>query len=250
MSEKLLHERLREWAVAELPIKELREYFIHFSDGGVLREISEEIECDYIPRAEHEAIVSHGAFAMLKAWAWENNMPFEDGQSITEWLDKWFIKRPVRDDTKQPLKVDDYEDLLTYSVADDGEWVATFADGQIEGMAWELFRAPGLKALDADGVEINVGDAVWISEDGYSNDYLVIGVYPWGIELRKNCESLPFNVPANIITHKEPDSLEKLQQFASEWANDDNVGNSSAGDFRDAMEEVASRLTALIERGA
>lgn len=238
MSDKLLHEMLKDEAY-ELSFGEVK-----YMTADAMRHIADEIERDYIPRAEHEAIVSHGSFAMLKAWAWENNMPFEDGQYTTEWLDKWFIKRPVRYDTKQPLKVDDYEDLLTYSVADDGEWIATFADGQIEGMAGELFRAPGLKALDADGVEINVGDAVWISEDGYSNDYLVAGIYPWGIELRKNCESLPFNVPANIITHKEPDSLEKLQQFAVDSAA------YADGCEQDKFLEIADRLKAIIERGA
>ena len=92
--------------------------------------------------------------------------------------------------------------------------------------------------LDANGVETKVGDMVWSIESG--NNYIVSEIYKDHTVYLKDFGRLR----ADEITHKEPDSLKKLQQFAVDSAA------YADGCERDKFLEIADRLTALIERGA
>lgn len=215
----LLHERLREFA-DDNDGYSYTSFEIELCDsvllsGGEALKIAEHIERDYIPRTEHDAAIKaiveaqgdcgdgcgQSAHHVMKVWAAEHDMSLEDGQTITEWLYKWFIKRPVRDDTNQPLKVDDYEDLLTYSVADDGCWFVTFCDSQIEGTAEELFHAPA-NVLDADGVEIRVGDTVYETHRGEA--LTVYEVNSQYVHAKTENGAVRGNLTASYLTHQKP----------------------------------------------
>ena len=197
----LLHERLRKHE-DDTPWFVCADGFKADISWKAARHIAEEIDRDYIPREEYEAIIADiFEVGVTKAWAASNGMTFEDGQSFPEWLDKWFIKRPVRDDTRQPLKVDDYDDLLTYSVADDGEWVATFADRQIEGKAEELFHAP-VKVLDADGVETYKGDIVF--DKFHGSEHTVLEVHEFRQIRISTGDASSAVVDASRVTHTKP----------------------------------------------
>lgn len=106
----------------------------------------------------------------------------------------------------------------------------------------KLLKRPQPKVLDADGVEIDVGDTVWdekgnqlevkdidSSDDQEFQEHLVwCGEYKCGIKLRRI---------ASDLTHKEPDSLTKL---LADMRDDNRVRGMSYID----------RLTAIIEREA
>ena len=96
--------------------------------------------------------------------------------------------------------------------------------------------------LDADGVEINVGDTVWHTYTGdkatvldihYGTKYCIQLDYGEGLTERYVCE---------VITHKEPDSLEKLRyEMLNAHDKYSIVGDSMVKGWAD-------RLSALIER--
>lgn len=225
--------------------------------------IAEEIESDYIPRTEHEAklrecadrVNDHNPHRGIAAWACINDMPLTSGQSITEWLDKWFIKRPLFEDG-QPVQFGEQvgcNDLYmehpvdTFAFSDDGS-VELRGDGN---SMWycrgERVARPAPKVLDADGVETNVGDKGFMSF-GKFKPVTIKAVYPsftWR-SLPYPCveyEEGGWDKAANF-THKEPDSLEKLRDYVLEQERQES---SSA---RDTYHEIAGRITALMERGA
>ena len=93
--------------------------------------------------------------------------------------------------------------------------------------------------FDADGVEIKVGDKVWLL-DGTSG--VVIGIDHKVKSVKVDRISNPW-ILAYGVTHKEPDSLEKLHddmvEAYNDWQSDPNV-----------LVEFADRLTAIMERDA
>lgn len=255
MSDKLLHEMLKDEAY-ELSFGEVK-----YMTADAMRHIADEIERDYIPCTEHEAEVeeiveaqkSYGttsAHHIMKLWAEKRGIPFDDKQSITEWLDKWFSKRPLFEDG-QPVSIGAEAEGGTI-----GRWLI-WSDGNYKlydnnGYALtdviqadERVKRPAPKALDADGVEINVWDTVW-HVDG-SNPWKVVSVDSRGVLVRD--ETFPYDEGGAMfrgcaLTHKEPDSLERLQQFAVDSAA------YADGCEQDKFLEIADRLKAIIERGA
>lgn len=271
MSEKLLHERLRH--LHDVPYQDsmplrIGDASLYLSHSQACA-LAEEIERDDIPRTEHEADVKSiieaqrgpsggcaSAHHIMKLWAEKNGMPFEKKQTITEWLDKWFIKRPLFEDG-QPVQLGDKFLRFDGKHGNDGEnavkiaagfdsknpcyWINDDLQGQMP------VKRPAPKVLDADGVEINVGDTVWHA----NHQWVVIGIVyhegqPW-VQIDNTGGDTSCSVQErrpSTITHKQPDSLERLQQFAVDSAA------YADGCEQDKFLEIADRLKSLIERGA
>lgn len=139
-----------------------------------------------------------------------------EGESFRSYLERCFLPRP-RWDTGEVVGTDEYEDLLTYSVADDGCWSVIFADGQQEGVTSERVKRPALEVLGADGKPIVVGETVystlveWLGTPlevlGIENQAYVKVAIPGG----KGWTSF---IAANL-THTPPDTQEKIDRDKS-----------------------------------
>lgn len=132
-----------------------------------------------------------------------------------------------------------------FSVWDDGSFALYSEDGDVlqEGEPGDFAKRPELKALDAEGVEVKVGDTVWFF------DKVAGGPVGDPMEVDKAvCGTLMFEggvvMPAYMMTHREPDSLEKLR------ASIKAVSTVACGASKGEVKEWADRLTALMERGA
>lgn len=98
--------------------------------------------------------------------------------------------------------------------------------------------------LDADGVEIKVGDTVWGKYSGVEHE--VIGFDSCDgllcVSIRNVETGSTGGASPNLLTHREPDSLEKLL-----------VDLRGAADFipsKEYLKHLADRLTAIMERDA
>lgn len=135
-----------------------------------------------------------------------------------------------------------------FSVWDDGSFALYSEDGDVlqEGEPGDFAKRPELKALDAEGVEVKVGDTVWFF------DKVAGGPVGDPMEVDKAvCGTLMFEggvvMPAYMMTHREPDSLEKIRDDIAEGLADVAIP-ANVWDIKRA--EWCDRLTALMERGA
>lgn len=97
--------------------------------------------------------------------------------------------------------------------------------------------------FDADGERIKAGDTVWSIKDGRLYEWTVIDPYDEGDGSQMvfvNNGSTTGHIPPEKLTHREPDSLEKLRD---DIRNSNHATNACAGIWD-------KRLTTLIERGA
>jgi hypothetical protein len=171
--------------------------------------------------------------------------------AIANEIEKYYDPKP-RDPEGNPV----HEDMEVeggvvkhWSVSEDGSW--TIFDDDYEeiqcGDKNEPIRLPEPKILDADGVEIKVGDTVWLTTSG--KKLRVDGFTPWKYVRCSNPEidgdhEAGLNFAPESLTHREPDSLEKLRDDIDMYVrNGWNISQPKA-------EEFASRLTAIMERDA
>lgn len=133
-----------------------------------------------------------------------------------------------------------------WSVSEDGSW--TIFDDDYEeiqcGDKNEPIRLPEPKVLDAEGVEIKVGDTVWGKYSGVEHEVIGFdscdGLLCVSIRNVETCST--GGSSPNLLTHREPDSLEKLL-----------VDLRGAADFipsKEYLKHLADRLTAIMERDA
>lgn len=226
---KLPHERMRDWAdIAErkgtfpstLMDEELGEGFgknLKHCDCVAFRRLADEVERYYIPRPRYE-----------------NGEPLSRGDEFVEESGDvlkavWFGFLP-RDDGDSMIRI----------VCHDNSWYDL-------GVT-ERLKRPAPKVLDADGVPIEVGDWVY-TEAGMRRKVAKVGTERClGMEDWDGSPWVMFGngswMHAHDITHREPDSLEKLRDDMRGYAD----GGVSC--IEDDMRMFADRLTALIERGA
>lgn len=117
---------------------------------------------------------------IIKAYAERSGMPMRDGETITQWLDRWFISRPRLEDGEPVQFGDEIEVVCDISKAkgivlmmgttNSSSWKFALADGDsfvtvIYDSENDKIRRPALKVLDADGMEIKVGDTVWVTTE-------------------------------------------------------------------------------------
>lgn len=117
----------------------------------------------------------------------------------------------------------------------------------------ERVKRPEPKVLDADGVEIHVGDTVWHEDgtmlrvDGFGgiedgetivNVHIIRGATPWRA------------VRSLSLTHTGPDSWEKLEEDAESIRQiiGCNFGDFSPSDFKQSGDSLQDRVIDLIRR--
>lgn len=204
MSDKLLHDQLRECA---------------YNFGG-------HIVLDGIPRISFSG--------------WE-------AEALADEIERFYIPRPRYEDGEPVQFGDEYRadsgraaKMRQFCAYAHGGFVigkkgkrATVGNGQ-------FVKRPAAKMLDADGVEVKVGDTVWRITDGL--EVVVTGLERVGFVDQKGLCLNP-----KCYTHREPDSLEKLRDDIAEGLADVAIP-ANVWDIKRA--EWCDRLTALMERGA
>lgn len=271
MEKESISEKLRRWAKesknkniypTSLDIKEKTGNTSNAmnKERGLFSYIADEID------KEQKAIVEaqkDSAHHIMKTYAEDAGMPMEDGETINKWLDRWFIKRPcfeggepVEWRTKDVKWMDrdfDYyfngidEGGVPLAIGEGG--VITTADMTDDGFVKR--RNP--KVLDADGVEIKVGDTVWLESNPtaytvvWFNEKLVISHDQRGYKHQ-------FPHP-ELLTHREPDSQERINEDeklnANAYCSKYNLTPHLSTEGRQTKyKHLFNRQRALTERGA
>lgn len=265
MMEKLLHERLKErldgggvnFFVDDCPC---------IIKDDVALAISEEIERCYIPREQYVKEMESKATDHMRTWAKERDMPFVENEIMGEWLDRWFIPRPRFEDG-EPVQfgdefiIDRYMRepevlarlaIFTKEQLEEWEqyyWVApvyemNFHRPNCEDGKEPIIKRPQPKVLDADGVEIKVGDTVWDIKCHNCVKHTVIDIIH-----DDDCiicdDKLTYT--AHLLTHKEPDSLEKLCDDVAKWLQKYTAFTPYEA-VESIGEEIIERIGKLIER--
>lgn len=117
-------------------------------------------------------------------------------------------------------------------------------------------KRPAPKVLDADGVEIKVGDTVWFK--GNPRPYAVVEVKDGIVRLysKTHCsEESATSVFTDILTHTPPDSWERLEEDASKEPcdyfgveHDEDKGCSGCPHLREGRDCTIALQADLIRR--
>lgn len=96
--------------------------------------------------------------------------------------------------------------------AADGDWGTSM-------YAMHPLKRPAPKVLDADGVEIKVGDTVW--DGGIEMTVMsLVGELPGHVATRSENPPVMHSITPEILTHARPDSWERLEEDAEKEACD------------------------------
>lgn len=170
--------------------------------------------------------------------------------SLANEIEKYYIPRPRFEDG-EPVQTSDMEEiggLATCRVYTDGSWKFDpdkYEDernpkpwDEQQGRQCDFIKRPEPKVLDADGVEIKVGDTVWGKYRGVEHE--AIGFYSCDgllcVSIRNVETGSTGGFSPNLLTHREPDSLSKLR---------DDIENKYGSNS-----QWVKRLTAIMERDA
>ena len=265
-NDKLPHERLRDWAdIAErkgtfpstLMDEELGEGFgenLKHCDSVAFRRLADEVE-DAI-----ESAYMDGTCHYCDMIAAEQGWPKRKADELVEdYVKRCFLLRPMFEDDEPAQPGDVFESPIGiqeridyFSVFDWGYRIECGKDGRawLDLMRGDRLKRPAPKVLDGDGVPTEVGDAVWLKrpEDVNGASTLrgrltVTEVDRFFVAVRSDSGETAIPHPA-MLTHREPDSLEKLRDDMRGYAD----GGVSC--IEDDMRMFADRLTAIVERGA
>lgn len=208
---KLLHEKLRnQCAIKQRCIVADSDRLVPFVNWDGMIALADEIEKYYIPRPR-----------------------FEDGEPV-QLGDRFYSEYSRSIETVSSMKFTPGGFKLNGGIRYDyGEPVRRCL--------------PEPKVLDADGVEIKVGDTVWLTTSG--KKLRVDGFTPWKYVRCSNPEidgdhEAGLNFAPESLTHREPDSLEKLRDdIQSHVTSGWHISTSQAAIY-------ANRLTTIMERDA
>lgn len=168
---------------------------------------------------------------------------------IADEIEKYYIPRPRFEDGELACE----NDVFVDSLGDDH----TISLIETAFRIWDtdncfvrynnLLKRHELKILDADGVEIKVGDTVWDLDSGEKLTVVEFANREHGIIQCSNEEDEYYSDhDAHRLTHREPDSLEKLRDDLR-----DLVPFMPADEFMvNACDliSITNRLTAIMER--
>lgn len=175
---------------------------------------------------------------------------------LADEIERYYIPRPRFEDG-EPVQSSDMEEigaLATCCVYTDGSWVfePDKYEDEMNPKPWDRqsgtrndrIKRPAPKLLDADGVPIEVGDTVWCLTNGGKKGLVSAFVSKDTVEVVWADDGSRTNgVAAKNLTHREPDTLEKLR-------DDMRRTMTESPDARFMDSSWVDRLTALIERGA
>lgn len=178
---------------------------------------------------------------VIKAYAEQIGKPMDD-DCITDWLNRWYLPRPLFEDGEPVQFGDEIELHYRGGGVDKGRiqeikynrgpvWILLFTgvDHAREyryNSECDVIKRSVPKVLDADGVPIEIGDKVWLVPGEHCDVYPLNG-YEAGVEYKVNENNSPNHKPNGRIcitggdciygypmpeqvTHREPDSLKKL----------------------------------------
>lgn len=226
--EKLLHERLREIADE----KEDEPY-----SSGIIEAL-----CKEFGVCENKSSYAVDLNNFLKA--------------IADEIEKFYIPRPRFEDG-EPVQTSDMEEiggLATCRVYTDGSWAFDpdkYEDernpkpwDEQQGRQCDFIKRPKSNVLDANGVPCKKGETVWRLAD--STKWEIIDIHPTEPRITVRQLDIGKDVSggwflASGVTHREPDSLEKLREDMQK--SYDISGVMVLGRYLD-------RLTAIMERDA
>lgn len=164
---------------------------------------------------------------------------------IADEIEKYYIPRPRFEDG-EPLQVGDAFVQKTFDEETVLQKIGIALYGKLGNMVWfpdEVVQRPEPKVLDSDGIEIKVGDTVWIIESGAKGKVEEINKDRAYV---KCDDGWLADVHVSNLTHREPDSLKKAVGDLGELLNFPMCDDIKL----DKVEEVYNRLTAIMERDA
>lgn len=197
----------------------------------------------------HERLREHdngtGRISIVSS-KYEITLRDHEAKALADEIERYYIPRPRFEDGS-PVTDEVFPCGSFFKIYLDGSWILEeIGEKKQEGSYFDLAKRPQAKVIDADGVEINVGDTVWViggADDG--KKLTVKGFEPCasGVVYVSCGERSLVNILRSPydLTHKEPDSLEKLR---------DDMFNEFSNLGRYELKGYANRLSALIERGA
>lgn len=212
----------------------------------------------------HERLREYGSNCRADYTDWLSQ---RHANELANEIEKYYIPRPRFEDG-EPVQSSDMEEiggLATCRVYTDGSWIFDpdkYEDernpkpwDEQQGRQCDFIKRPEPKVLDADGVEIKVGDKVYLVPGKHCNSfplcYYMAGVEYTVVEnesighkasgricISRGDSVLGFPMPEQV-THRDPDSLEKLREDMQK--SYDISGVIVLGRYLD-------RLTAIMER--
>lgn len=214
----------------------------------------------------HERLRGDGAFVQLKTKSYINLLDSDFAAEIADEIEKCYVPRP-RFENGEPVQFgDEVEDGTIHEIAfwDDGTILLLDETPETiyEVSAGCFIKRPESKVLDADGVETNAWDTVY-TKLGIKCTVEKIGTQQCeGMEDWDGTPWVMFDngswMHAHDVTHREPDSLEKLrddatkpsrQYYADHIGHD--VGLKDDEEINTAVHKhIIDRAVAIMERDA
>lgn len=148
--------------------------------------------------------------------------PMLEDETIEDWLGRYYLPRPLFEDG-EPVQIGDRYLMMngTPDIASSFAYTKGDADYvRINGHRMELHervKRPKQPVLDADGVPIEVGDAVWILKDSEHAKWTVIEPYDRydGIQtVYVESRGIKGHACPENLTHREPDTQERIDRDA------------------------------------
>lgn len=168
-------------------------------------------------------------------------------EAIADEIEKYYIPRPRFEDG-EPVQFGDsfIQKCVNVEVELDKIGISLFTKDGLN-MVWfpdEVVPRPEPKVLDADGVEIKVGDTVF--ENNSPIPLKVVTVYGDGDISAVGDGGICSKLDTSNYSHREPDSLEKLRDDIAEFSAD----GAYHGAIDAFLQRCEDRLTAIMERDA
>lgn len=177
---------------------------------ALCKALDKECVCDEVGTPEHGCRIAVAEILLDAIYNEFIERPrFEDGEPVQ------FGDRFV-----SPFDSDNYETVAEIAVNSEGRYSLRIADNCM-WYAYELggrVKRPESKVLEADGKPIKVGDTVWHVANGteYVVDRINTDEYQCVVLRRERYGvTINTNVDAELITHEQPDSLERIEEDAA-----------------------------------
>lgn len=176
-----------------------------------------------------------------------------EAEALADEIERFYIPRPRFEDG-EPVQWDDESidwntavnvPFYFNAIDNDGIPLALGHDTYREAQMTEdgfVKRKERPKILDCDGNVIEIGDTVWCLTNGLQKGK-VRYIYSYGVQVEWEDGYRSDGVNPDNLTHKGPDSLEKLREDV-----DCMLRNLECD--TDTADEIERRFFALIERGA
>lgn len=195
-------------------------------EAKVFRRIADDIDAEKraIYEAQEDCLGERTSpHHIIKAYAENIGKPMQRGESITDWLNRYYLPRPLFDDGEPAQFGDTFVrdfgrdakiDSLSYTKGN-SDYVNI--NGYERHDFGHRLKRPKPQVLDADGVPIEVGDTVWVDEPEHVDcPWEVVFIYKDGDVTVHQCfgGEREIVVSPSQITHREPDTQERIDADA------------------------------------